>query len=84
MYYVRYFLLPLFLLLVSAVSFAETSDTEKWTPQDDDLRLLEIRVEKYRLEEVLPAYQRKDYLLVPMGYLSEILDIAINVDIGTV
>ena len=83
MYYVRYFLLPLFLLLVSAASFAETSDTEKWTPQDDDLRLLEIRVEKYRLEEVLPTYQRKDYLLVPMGYLSEILDMAINVDIGT-
>lgn len=83
MYYARYFLLPLFLLLFSAVSFAEELETEKWTPQDDDLRLLEIRVEKYRLEDVLPAYQRKDYLLVPMGYLAEILDLAINVDIGS-
>lgn len=83
MNYVRNFLLPLFFLLFSAVSFAEETDAEKWTPQDEDLRLLEIRIEKYRLEEVLPAYQRKDYLLVPMGYLADILDMAISVDIGS-
>jgi hypothetical protein len=32
---------------------------------------------------MIPTYQRKDYLLVPLGLLSEILDLAIDVDIGS-
>ncbi|RKZ59407.1 MAG: hypothetical protein DRQ44_13740, partial [Gammaproteobacteria bacterium] len=42
-----------------------------------------MQVEQYHLEDILPAYQRKDYLLVPLGLLSEILDLAIDVDTGS-
>lgn len=83
MCFARYFLLPLSLFLFSTVSFAVESDNQSWTPRDEDLRILEMRVEQYRLEDILPTYQRKDYLLVPLGLLSEILDLALNVDPGT-
>jgi hypothetical protein len=80
--FIRYCVLLPLLLVFSASSVAVESDPEKWTPRDEDLRILAIRVEQYRLEDVLPTYQRKDSLLVPLGLLSEILDLAINVDIG--
>lgn len=83
MNFIRYIILLSLLLAFSASSIAVELNPEKWTPRDEDLRILEMRVEKYRLEDVLPTYQRKDYLLVPLGYLSEILDLAIEVDIGT-
>ncbi len=82
MSFIRYFILLPLLLVFSASSIAVEIDSEKWTPRDEDLRILEIRVEKYRLDDVLPTYQRKDSLLVPLGLLSEILDLAISVDIG--
>ncbi|MDA3870389.1 MAG: carboxypeptidase-like regulatory domain-containing protein [Gammaproteobacteria bacterium] len=50
-----------------------------WIPQDSDLRILEIRVESYVFEDVIGAYQHKDIILVPLGDLSSILDIAITV-----
>jgi hypothetical protein len=81
--FIRYFILSSLLLFLSAASLAAEQDPEKWTPRDEDLRILELRVEKYRLEDVLPTYQRKDYLLVPLGYLAEILDLAIDADIGS-
>jgi len=81
--FIRYFLLLSLLLFIPESSIAEEVNHEKWTPRDEDLRILEMRVEKYRLEDVLPTYQRKDYLLVPLGFLSEILDLAIDADIGT-
>lgn len=83
MNFIRYFILSSLLIVFSATSIAAELNPEKWTPRDEDLRILEMRVEKYRLEDVLPTYQRKDYLLVPLGYLSEILDLAIDADIGT-
>ncbi len=83
MRFVRYILVSLFLLTFSTLTIAEGQNSERWTPRDDDLRILAMQVEKYKLEDVLPAYQRKDYLLVPLGFLSEILDIAIDVDIGS-
>lgn len=83
MNFIRYFLLLSLLLFIPESSIAEEVNHEKWTPRDEDLRILEMRVEKYRLEDVLPTYQRKDYLLVPLGFLSEILDLAIDADIGT-
>ena len=54
------------------------SDINTWTPQDSDLRILEIRVESYTFEDVIDAYQYKDIILVPLGTLSSILDIAIT------
>ena len=83
MYFIRFFILLPLLLAFSAAALAINPNPEKWTPRDEDLRLLEMKVEQYRLEDVLPTYQRKDYLLVPLGYLSEILDLAINVDVGS-
>lgn len=79
----RYILLALTLLVFSTITIAEEQNTEKWTPRDGDLRILAMQVEKYKLEDILPTYQRKDYLLVPLGLLSEILDLAIDVDIGS-
>ena len=76
MCFVRYLLLSLSLLFFSAITVAEEQDTEKWRPRDDDLRILAMQVEQYKLEDILPAYQRKDFLLVPLGLLSEILDLA--------
>ncbi len=81
MYSVRYFLV--FLLFFSAISAAEEYSDERWTPRDDDLRILAMQVEQYKLDDILPTYQRKDYLLVPLGFLSEILDLAIEVDTGS-
>jgi len=81
--FIRYFILLPLLLVFSATILAVELDPEKWTPRDEDLRILKMRVEQYQLEDVLPTYQRKNYLLVPLGYLSEILDLAINADIGT-
>ena len=83
MCFVRYLLLSLSLLLFSAIAVAEEQGSDKWTPRDDDLRILAMQVEQYKLEDIIPAYQRKDFLLVPLGLLSEILDLAIDVDIGS-
>jgi len=46
----------------------------------DSLRLLEIHIGKYMLDDLLAAYQREDMILVPLGALSEFLDLAIDVD----
>ncbi|MDH5710371.1 MAG: hypothetical protein OEZ15_01735 [Gammaproteobacteria bacterium] len=54
-------------------------DNPVWIPQDSDLRILEVRVESYVFDEVIGAYQYKDIVLVPLGALSNILDIAISV-----
>lgn len=80
MYLVRLSLL--FLLLVSPAGLLLAADNTKWTPRDDDLRILEMHVEQYRLEDVLATYQRKDSLLIPMGSLAYILDLAIDVNPG--
>jgi len=80
--FIRYLVVSLFLLAFSAISLAEGFSEDKWTPRDEDLRILQMRVEQYRLDDILPAYQRKDYLLVPLGYLAEILDLSVDVDIG--
>jgi hypothetical protein len=81
-YFVRFTILALFLFSVSGLARAADEAPENWTPRDDDLRILEMRVEQYRLEDVLATYQRKDMLLVPMGALAEILDLAVDVNPG--
>jgi len=49
---------------------------------EKNLRLLELHVGKYNLEELVAAYQYRDMILVPLGYLSELIDMAITVDRG--
>ena len=80
MYFVRFTLLSLLLFSNSALTRA--ADDENWTPRDDDLRILEIRVEQYLLDDILATYQRKNMLLIPMGTLAEILDFAVDVNPG--
>ena len=57
----------------------QTDDNAAWIPRDSDLRILEIRVESYTFEDVIDAYQHKDIILIPLGTLANILDIAITV-----
>lgn len=82
MCFARFLLFPVLLLAFSDNTFAQEIDASEWTPRDEDLRILAMRVEQYRLEDILTAYQRKDILIVPFGLLSEILDLAVSVDIG--
>ena len=81
MHFVRLTILSLLLTSYSTL-VCSAEDTENWTPRDDDLRILELRVDLYRLEDVLAAYQRKDMLLIPMGALANILDLAVDVNPG--
>ena len=60
----------------------KTLTIEGWTPNNNDLRILEIRIEQYKLEDVLPAYQFEDVVLIPIGALTELLDLAITVKPG--
>ncbi len=82
MHFVRYFTLSLLLFSLATVSGAAEESSGDWTPRDSDLRILEIRVEQYKLEDVLATYQYKNTLLIPLGTLSEILDLALQVDPG--
>lgn len=81
MHFVRLTILSLLLTSYSTL-VCSAEDKKNWTPRDDDLRILEMRVDLYRLEDVIAAYQRKDMLLIPMGALAEILDLAIDVNPG--
>lgn len=83
MYLARCLILFLFLLTFSAGSYAQEIEGSEWTPREENLRILAMRVEQYRLDDVLLAYQRKDILLVPIGLLAEILDLAVDVDLGS-
>ncbi|MCP4432631.1 MAG: hypothetical protein GY806_16785, partial [Gammaproteobacteria bacterium] len=70
------------LLTVSLFANAQDSNpsvTRNWTPSSLDLRILEVRVEQYTFDDVVPAYQFEDIILLPLGIVSEIMDIAINV-----
>jgi len=82
-YLARCLILFLFLLTFSVGSYAQKIEGGEWTPREENLRILAMRVEQYRLDDVLLAYQRKDILLVPIGLLAEILDLAVDVDLGS-
>lgn len=72
------------LLLASFTVIAETrlnnkpQNTPLWSPTDQDIRILEIRVGYLTLEEIVAAYQYQDVILIPLGALSENIDIAID------
>ena len=56
---------------------------ENWTPRNSDLRILEVRVAQYKLDDVIAAYQYEDIVLLPLGALAEMLDLAISVQPGS-
>ena len=55
MHFISYSILFFSLLFFPAVSSAVDEDTDKWTPRDEDLRILQMQVETYKLEDVLPG-----------------------------
>lgn len=69
----------LWLSFATCVHAKDSADSANWTPGDQDLRILEIRVKQYTLDDVIAAYQYQDIILLPLGAISEILDIAIDV-----
>ena len=75
------------LLLASAIGAEVFKPSRKTRPEltelpdtDDNLRLLEIHVGKYQLEDLLPAYQYRDIIFIPLGFFSELIDLAIKTD----
>lgn len=54
------------------------SDIGTLPADDNSLRLLEIHIGKYRLDELISAYQSRDYLYIPLGALAEIIELAIT------
>ena len=70
------------LLTVSLCTNAQSNNpsaTTKWIPSSLDLRLLEIRVKQYTFDDFIAAYQFEDIVLLPLGAISELIDIAIEV-----
>ncbi len=82
MYFVRFLIQSILPFSLATLSAAAEVPAGHWTPRDDDLRILEIRVDQYRLEDVLAAYQYKDIMIIPLGAIAEILDIALDVNPG--
>ena len=78
-------LILLLLLPVSMLASAQTTSTgskENWIPRDQDLRILEVRVKQYTFEDVVAAYQFEDIILLPLGAVAELLEVAIEVRPG--
>jgi len=69
-----------FLLIISSAVFAKEDQSQSipWSPRDEDIRILEIRVGPYTLEEIVATYQYQDIILIPLGALSQSIDIAIQ------
>jgi hypothetical protein len=61
----------------SAATLANLSD------DDNSLRLLEPSIGKYRLEELVATYQYEDMIFVPLGYFSELIDLAVSINPDT-
>ena len=53
-----------------------------WIPRDQDLRIFEVNARQYIFEDVIAGYQFEDMVLLPLGALSELLQIAIEVRAG--
>ncbi len=73
------------LAMLLAVSFFANAQTDNsilhrnWTPSSLDLRILEIRVKQYTFDDFVAAYQFENIILLPLGAISELIDIAIDV-----
>lgn len=78
-------LVILFILPVSIAANAQSTGGEQadsWTPRDQDLRIFEVRVKQYTFDDVVTGYQFEDIVLLPLGALSQLLQIAIEVRPG--
>ena len=78
------------LLLVCLLPLAMTAKAQEtnapkasdWVPRDQDLRIFEVAVQQYRLDDVVTGYQFENIVLLPMGALSELMQIAIEIRPG--
>ncbi|MDH5178327.1 MAG: hypothetical protein OEY07_01600, partial [Gammaproteobacteria bacterium] len=52
-------------------------------PRDDNLLILGLKVDYTELEDVVPVYRADDQFYIPLGILSQILGLAIKIDLGT-
>ena len=72
----------IFLLPVSLVTSAQTlhgDSLSSWIPDDQDLRIFEVRVQQYTFDDVITAYQFEDVVLLPLRSISELLQVAVEV-----
>ena len=58
----------------------EEAKLSELTGDERNLRLLEIRIGKYQIDDLLSTYQHEDMLFIPLGFFSELIDLAINTD----
>lgn len=73
----------LLLIITNGIQAASPEiNQDKWIPNESDLRIFEVRVGPYTFEDVVGAYKYQDVVLLPLGGLSEMLDIAITVKPG--
>lgn len=70
------------LSLTAAVATSQTAEEQRRHAGDDNLRLLEVMVDNFVMDEVLTAYQMGDSVMVPLGLLSEILGFAVTTHPG--
>lgn len=75
------FLTSLSLLLTTTV--VEAAHNPNQQPNDDNLLVLGLKVDYLNLDELIPAYRIDTEIYLPLGMLSQILDIAIKVELGT-
>lgn len=73
---------------VYAQTVSETDDANKivWQePNPDNLILLEIYLDRYNLNEVIPVYNQNQRYYIPLGALSQIIGLAVqtNTEEGT-
>lgn len=67
----------------SADTAQTSSSSAPWiTPNDDDLRLVEVRYKSYVLAKTIIIYESTGGALVPLNEMSNILDIAIKIDLA--
>ncbi len=74
------------LLVVSFFASAQSTNTpsnKNWIPSTQDLRILEVRVKQYSFDDFVAAYQFENIILLPLGAVSELTDIAVEVRIDT-
>lgn len=78
----RYLFFLSLLLLPLTGWCADNSNTPlAWQePRDEDLRLLEVRLDRKPLDGLITAYQHLGGVVLPLGLLCEMLDIAIQVN----
>ncbi|MDH5182986.1 MAG: hypothetical protein OEX12_03765 [Gammaproteobacteria bacterium] len=68
---------------VTGIDAADNKIEEKtlsWeTPNDDYLRILQLKLDRYLLEDIVTAYQYKEGIYIPLGLFSQSVGLAIEV-----